>query len=73
MRLTADSKFSLALVKDGKTSTSTGKVELSGDQMSLVGTDGTNLRGTISGRTAEGFELLLAGGKKLEFKKPAGK
>ena len=73
LRLTTDGKFSLALVKAGKTSTSTGKVERSGDQMSLVGTDGTTIRGTVSGRTADGFELQLASGKKLTFKKPAGK
>lgn len=73
LRLTTDGKFSLALVKDGKTSTSTGKVERSGDQMSLVGTDGTTIRGTVSGQSAEGFELQLTGGKKLTFKKPAGK
>lgn len=72
LNLTADGKFSLALVKAGKTSTSTGKVERSGDQISLVGTEGTTISGTISNQTAKGFELQLAGGKKLTFKKPAG-
>lgn len=70
IKLTADGKFQLAHVKAGKTSTSSGKAERTGDQLRLVGDGNVTISGTLSGITAEGFELTLTSGKKLSFKKP---
>lgn len=69
IKLTAGDTFQLAHVKSGKTTTSQGKVERTGDQLRLVGDGGVTISGTVSGATAEGFDLILTGGKKLTFKK----
>jgi hypothetical protein len=69
LRVATDSKFGLAHVRSGKTTTSTGKVERSGDQLTLVGSTGSRLSGTVAGATDAGFDLTLATGRKLSFKK----
>lgn len=69
IRLTADNRFSLAHVKSGRTTTSTGRVQRSGAQLGLVGASGLTIRGVLSSQTGQGFDLTLAGGKKLSFKK----
>ncbi|MEQ8847774.1 type III secretion system chaperone [Botrimarina sp.] len=68
----AAGRFALAHVKAGRTTTSKGKAEQAGDRLSLVGDSGVTIRGTVSGATSAGFELALASGRKLSFKK-AGK
>ncbi|QDV74754.1 hypothetical protein [Botrimarina mediterranea] len=73
IKLTADGKFQLAHVKAGKTTTSNGKAERTGDQLRLVGDGSVTISGTLSNITAEGFDLTLTSGKKLSFKKPAAK
>ena len=68
LNLTADGKFALAHVKNGRTTTSKGKAERTGDQLRLVGGSVT-IAGTVSNAGERGFDYTLAGGKKLVFKK----
>lgn len=70
IKLTPDDKFTLAHVKAGKTTTSAGKAELTGDQLRLAGDSGVTIAGVVSNATADGFGLTLTGGKKLAFKRP---
>lgn len=69
LRIAADGRFSLAHVRAGRTTKSTGRATRTGAQLRLAGGDGKALTGTISGESAAGFELTLTGGRKLEFKK----
>ncbi len=69
IKLTADGRFKLAHVKSGRTTTSDGKAERKGDRLSLVGSTGVTIAGSLSAQTAQGFELTLTGGRKLTFKK----
>ena len=70
IKLTPDGKFQLAHVKAGKTTTSSGKAERTGDQLKLQGDGSVTISGTLANITAEGFDLTLPSGKKLVFKKP---
>lgn len=69
LSLTKEGTFALAHVKAGKTTTSKGKLERTADQMKLVGEKGAAIAGTVSNVTTEGFDWVLAGGKRLTFKK----
>ncbi|TWT98171.1 hypothetical protein Pla108_23280 [Botrimarina colliarenosi] len=71
IKLTADGKFNLAHVKAGKTTTSAGKMERTGDQLKLIGDKGVTIAGAVANASAEGFDLTLTGGKVLSFKKAA--
>ncbi|QDT67449.1 hypothetical protein MalM25_03470 [Planctomycetes bacterium MalM25] len=72
IRLTEAGRFSLAHVKSGRTTTSTGAVQREGQRLSLVGSTGVTIRGVLSSQTSQGFDLTLGGGRKLTFKR-AGK
>lgn len=69
IRLTEKGQFSLAHVKSGRTTTSNGRVQRDGSRLSLIGSTGVTIRGTVSSPTAQGFELTLSGGRKLSFKR----
>lgn len=69
IKLTAEGRFKLAHVKSGRTTTSDGKAQRTGEQLSLVGSTGVTIKGTVSAQTAKGFDLTLTGGRKLSFKK----
>lgn len=69
VKLTDDGRFRLAHVKGGKASTSTGTASRTGDQLRLAGDTGVTITGAVSGASAAGFDLTLAGGKKLVFRK----
>ncbi len=74
IRLTADSKFQLVHLRNGKSTISKGKVTRSGSLMTLAGDDGSKLSCTVAQTTADQFQLSIAGAKgaattKLNFKK----
>lgn len=71
MALNADGSFVLVYVKDGKQSRSTGRFTLQGTQLSLNGSDGSKLSGTISSVTEKSFEFTPQGSSagKLSFQK----
>ena len=61
MQLNADGTFVLVHVADGKQNRSTGKFTFSGQQLTIVGSDGTRLSGTISQQSQQEFHFLPAG------------
>ena len=61
MQLNADGTFVLVHVADGKQNRSTGKFTFSGQQLSIVGSDGTRLSGTISQQSQQEFHFLPQG------------
>lgn len=69
IKLTAEGQFNLAHVKGGQTTTSKGSVNRTNDQLQLIGDGGITITGTLSNTTPTSFELTLAGGKNLTFKK----
>lgn len=71
IQLNADNTFVLVYVKDGKQSRSSGKFTLSGSQLTLTGSDGTQFSGAISSVSARSFEFAPPSGTKLTFQKAA--
>ena len=71
IQLNADNTFVLVYVKDGKQSRSSGKYSLSGSQLMLSGSDGTQFSGAISSVTTKSFEFAPPSGTKLTFQKAA--
>ncbi len=69
IRLTQGGRFSLAHVKSGRTTTSTGQVQRAGSRLSLIGSSGVTIQGVLSNQTGQGFNLTLTGGRKLAFKR----
>jgi hypothetical protein len=66
-----DGTFVLVYVKDGKQTRSTGQFTLSGTQLTLAGSDGGKLAGTVGNVTATSFEFTPQAGSaaKLTFQK----
>ncbi len=71
IQLNGDSTFVLVYIKDGKQSRSSGKFTLSGSQLTLTGSDGTQFSGGVSGVTAKTFDFAPPRGTKLTFQKAA--
>ena len=71
MQLKADGTFVLVHVNQGKQTRSSGKFTLSGQLLTLAGTDGSKLAGNIGGVSGQEFQFQPTGGKgsSLTFKK----
>lgn len=70
MQLNADNTFALVTVLNGKTTKSTGKFELAGQTLKLIGADGTRLTGTVTVTSASEFQFQLENSStSLTFKK----
>jgi len=70
LRISANGKFALVTVVNGKTSQSTGQFTLKGSQLTLKDKDGTTISGTVTLSSKEEFKFLSQGAKTpLTFKK----
>ncbi|MCA9165160.1 MAG: type III secretion system chaperone [Planctomycetales bacterium] len=70
MQLNADNTFALVTVLNGKTTKSTGKFELAGQTLKLIGNDGTRLTGTVTVTSASEFRFQFENSStSLTFKK----
>ncbi|MCA9225640.1 MAG: hypothetical protein KDA47_08505 [Planctomycetales bacterium] len=70
MQLNADNTFALVTVLNGKTTKSTGKFELTGQTLKLIGNDGTRLTGTVTVTSGSEFRFQFENSStSLTFKK----
>ncbi len=71
LQLSANGKYVLVHVNQGKQTKSSGQFTFTGQALTLAGDDGTKLTGQIAGQTAKQFQFSPAGGKSaaLTFRK----
>ncbi len=71
VQLTADGKYTLVHVADGKQTKSSGTFTLAGQQLTLAGSDGTKIAGNITSQSQQQFVFAPSGSKAapLTFKR----
>ncbi len=68
IQINKDATFQLVHIKSGKSVSSTGKAARSGNQLTLNGSDGTKIVGTVAQKTPDAFQLSISSST-LNFKK----